>query len=74
MEPVQEAARDDVEVLLGCGQMGSTLNGAAAKVMLFDRLGKKARPGPFWKIKVIRLTGVPKKSLCQKKRNLQRPH
>ena len=32
-------------------------NGAAAKVMIFDRLGKKVDN---------ELTGVPKKSLCQK--------
>ena len=41
-------------------------NGAAAKVMIFDRLGKKVRPGTFGKLKVIRLPGVPKTSLCQK--------
>ena len=34
----------------GCGQMGSTLMGAAAKVMNFDRLGNKVRPGTFGKI------------------------
>ena len=38
---------------VSCGQMGSTLiNGAAAKVMNFDRLGKKVRPSTFRKIKV----------------------
>ena len=40
--------------VLGCGQMRSTLisNGAPAKVMGCDRLGKKVRPGTFGKIKV----------------------
>ena len=31
---------------------GVSTNGAAAKVMNFDRLGKKVRPGTFGKIKV----------------------
>ena len=31
---------------------GVNTNGAAAKVMNFDRLGKKVRPGTFGKIKV----------------------
>ena len=31
---------------------GVKTNGAAAKVMIFDRLGKKVRPGTFGKIKV----------------------
>ena len=35
-----------------CGQTGSTLMGPAAKVMNFDRLGKKVRPGTFGKIKL----------------------
>ena len=35
------------------------------KVADFDRLGKKVRPWHFWEDK-SRLTGVPKKSLCQK--------
>ena len=39
-------------------------NGATAKVMIFDRLGKKVRPGTFGMIK-SRLTGVPKKSLSK---------
>ena len=39
-------------VCLGCGQMGSNTNGAAAKVMIFDMLGKKESPGTFWNIKV----------------------
>ena len=40
--------------LIGCEQMGSVnTNGAAAKVVNFDRLGKKIRPGTsFGKIKV----------------------
>ena len=49
---------------------GVNANGAAAKVMNFDRLKKKVRPSTFGKIKVG-LTGVPKGSLCQKTRNLQ---
>ena len=36
---------------------GVNTNVAAAKVMIFDRLGEKVRPGTFGKIK-----GVPKKS------------
>ena len=47
----------------GCGQMGSALMG---RLQELHRLGKKARPGTFGKIKEG-LTGVPKKSLCQKK-------
>ena len=39
-------------------------NGAAAKVINFDRLWKKIRPGTFGEDK-SRLAGVPKKSLCQ---------
>ena len=31
---------------------GVSTNGAAAKVMNFDRLGKKVRPGTFGNIKV----------------------
>ena len=31
---------------------GVNSNGAAAKVMIFDRLGKKVRPGTFGRIKV----------------------
>ena len=45
---------------------GVRTNGAAAKVMDFDGLGKKVRPGTFGKIKLSRLMGVPKRSLCQK--------
>ena len=44
---------------------GVDTNGAAAEVMVFDRLGKKVRPGTFGEYK-SRLTGGPKKSLCQK--------
>ena len=40
-------------------------NGAAAKVMTFDRLGKKVRPGSLGKIKVGERE-YPKKSLCRK--------
>ena len=44
-------------------------NGAAAKVMFLDRLGKKVRkkgtPWHFWE-DTSRLTGVPNRSLCQK--------
>ena len=56
--------------LLGRGQTGSTTNGAAAKVMNFDRLGTKVRPDTFLG-KTRRLTEVPKKSLCQKTGNSQ---
>ena len=46
---------------------GVNTNGAAAKVMNFDRLhiGEKGTPCHFSEGK-NRLTGVPKKSLCQK--------
>ena len=40
------------EPCLGCGQIGSTLMGGAAKVINFDRLGKMVRPGTFGKIQV----------------------
>ena len=43
---------------------GVNTSGAAAKVMNFDRLGKKYDLA-FWG-KNIRLTGIPQKSLCQK--------
>ena len=45
---------------LGCGRIGWILiNGAAAKVMNFDRLGKQVRPGTFLgKIKVGRARGL----------------
>ena len=36
--------------LVGRGQNGVNTNGAAAKVMDFDRLRKKVRPGTFWNI------------------------
>ena len=45
---------------------GVNPNGAAAKVVKFDRLGKKVRPGTFGRIGVERLPGVPKRSLRQK--------
>ena len=35
----------------GCGQTGVNTNGAAAKVMYFDGLEEKVRPGTFGKIK-----------------------
>ena len=44
---------------------GVNTNGAAAEVIFFDRLGAKGTPWHFWEDK-SRLTGVPKKSLCQK--------
>ena len=44
---------------------GVNTDGAAAKVMDFDRLGKKGTPCHFWEGK-SRSTGVPKKSLCLK--------
>ena len=50
---------------LGCGQNGVNTNGAAAKVMSFDRLGEKGTPWHLWEDK-SRFMGVPKKSLCQK--------
>ena len=39
-------------------------HGAAAKVMNFERFGEKGKPWHFFGGK-SRLTGVPKKSLCQ---------
>ena len=45
---------------------GVSTNGAAAKVMKFDGLEKKVRPGTSGKIN-SRLAGVPKKSLCPQK-------
>ena len=47
---------------MGCGQNGVSTNGAAAKVMDFDRLGQKGTLWHFWEVK-SRLTGVPNKSL-----------
>ena len=44
---------------------GVDTNGAAAKVRSFDRLGEKGTPWHFWEGK-NRLTGAPKRSLCQK--------
>ena len=44
---------------------GVDTDGAAAKVMKFDRLGGKGTLWHFGEDK-SRLTGVPKKSLCQK--------
>ena len=43
---------------------GVNTNGAAAKVMNFDRSGKKGTPWHFWEDK-RRLKGVHQKSLCQ---------
>ena len=40
------------EEVPGLRTNGVNTNGAAAKVMNFDRLGKKVRPGTFGKIKV----------------------
>ena len=57
---------DNGRLDLGCGQMGFNTNGAAAKVMTFDRLGEKGTRCHFWEYK-SRLTGVPRKSLRQKK-------
>ena len=45
---------------------GVNTNGAAAKVMSFDRLGEKVRPGTLGR----RLTGVPKK-VPLSKRNIR---
>ena len=42
----------NIEVCLWLRTNGVNTNGAAAKVMNFDRLGKKVRPGTFGKIKV----------------------
>ena len=44
-----------------CGHLVNA-NGADAKVMNFDRLGKKGTPWHFWQYK-SRLTGVTKRSL-----------
>ena len=44
---------------------GVRTNGAAAKVMNFERWGKRGTPWHFWEDKSS-LTGVPKKSLFQK--------
>ena len=44
---------------IGCGQMGSTLSGAAAKVVTLTD----------WE-DTSRLMGVPKRSLCQKKHEI----
>ena len=57
---------------LGCRQMGSTPNGAAAEVINSDRLGEKMRPGTFGEIKAGQREH-PKKSLCRQTRSLQRP-
>ena len=48
---------------------GVDTNGATAKVINFDRLGKKVRPGTFGEDK-SRLTGVPKRSVYQKKHDI----
>ena len=45
-------------------------NGAAARVIDFDRLGKKARPGTFGKIKGM-LSGVPPKVPRSKKHDIR---
>ena len=44
---------------------GVDTNGATAEVIDFLQIGKNIRPGTLGNIKVG-LTGVPKKSLCQK--------
>ena len=44
---------------------GVNTNGAAAKVINFDRLGEKGTPWHFWEYK-SRLARVPERSLCQK--------
>ena len=49
---------------------GVNPNRAAAKVMIFDRLGEKGTPWHFWEYE-SRSTGVPKKFICQTTRNLQ---
>ena len=48
---------------------GVNTNGAAAKVMIFDRLGKKVRPGTFGEIKVgqqeyLKSPSVKKCAIC----------
>ena len=58
--------------LLGCGQMGSTLMGPLQNNE-FWQIERKGTPWHFWEDD-SRLMGVPKKSLCQKTWNLQRPH
>ena len=49
----------------GCGQMGSTLMGPLQNNE-FRQIGEKGTPWHFWEDH-SRLTGVPKKSLCQQK-------
>ena len=44
---------------------GVNTHGAAAKVMIVDGLGKTNTPLHFWEDK-SKLTGMPKRSLCQK--------
>ena len=60
MAPVAARSR----LSLGCGQMGVNANGAAAKVMISDRLEEKRYTWHLWEDK-RRLTGRPQKSLCQ---------
>ena len=50
---------------------GVNTNGAAAKVMNFDRSGKRYALALSGRYK-SRLMGVPKRSLCQKQRNSRR--
>ena len=50
---------------MGLDAHGVNTNGAAAKVMILDRLGEKDTPWHFGEGKSY-LAGVPKKSLCQK--------
>ena len=65
--PLWSCPSPEQSVRLGCGQIGSTLmRPAAAKVMNFDKLGKKIRPGTFFLEYKNKSTEVPKKSLCQK--------
>ena len=55
-----------VVVIVWLRTNGVNTTGAAAKVMSFDRLGKKVRLDTFGKINVGRLRGVPKKCLFKK--------
>ena len=41
-----------INSIFGCGHTGSTMLGAAAKVVNFEGLGKRVRPGTFGKISV----------------------
>ena len=52
------------------GQLGSTLMGQLQKQDILTDYGERGTPWYFWERK-SRLTGVPKRSLCQNTSNLQ---